>query len=231
MVTVNDYFAQCDAEWMSCLHRFLGLSVGLIQVIKNPLCLIMNLTLSYVFLHSKIYCRGHLVQVDTQEPQGYNDDDKELLKSQINFEKKFGQSAIFVTSTLMFDGRVPPSSSTASLLKEAIHVISCGYEDKTEWGLELGWIYGSIKENILTRFKMKCRDWRSIYCMPKRPAFKGFGQIVRLCTGVLHGQRKLSNLQASRVDVGQVTLTTRRYLLGRNGERQVAMLRVSVFRR
>ncbi|KAJ0545092.1 putative oleoyl-[acyl-carrier-protein] hydrolase [Helianthus annuus] len=50
---------------MGCVHRFLGLSVGLIQVIKNPLCLIMNLTLSYVFLHSKIYCRGHLVQVDT----------------------------------------------------------------------------------------------------------------------------------------------------------------------
>ncbi|KAJ0872937.1 putative protein translocase subunit SecA, SecA DEAD-like, SecA motor DEAD [Helianthus annuus] len=65
VVTVNDYFAQCDAEWMGCVHRFLGLSVGLIQVIKNPLCLIMSLTLSYVFLHSKIYCRGDLVQVDT----------------------------------------------------------------------------------------------------------------------------------------------------------------------
>lgn len=54
--------------------------------------------------------------------------------SQINFEKKFGQSAIFVTSTLMVEGGVPPSSSPAALLKEAIHVISCGYEDKTEWG-------------------------------------------------------------------------------------------------
>lgn len=57
--------------------------------------------------------------------------------SQMNFEKKFGQSAIFVTSTLMIEGGVPPSSSPASLLKEAIHVISCGYEDKTEWGLEV----------------------------------------------------------------------------------------------
>ncbi|MFS8028077.1 putative NADPH--hemoprotein reductase [Helianthus anomalus] len=33
------------------------------------------------------------------------------------------------------------------------------------------------------------------------------------------------------VGVGQVTFTTRRYLSGRNGERQVAMLRVSAFRR
>lgn len=65
------------------------------------------------------------------------DDDKELLMSQMNFEKKFGQSAIFVTSTLMEQGGVPPSSSPASLLKEAIHVISCGYEDKTEWGSEV----------------------------------------------------------------------------------------------
>lgn len=65
------------------------------------------------------------------------DDDKELLMSQMNFEKRFGQSAIFVTSTLMIEGGVPPSTSPAGLLKEAIHVISCGYEDKTEWGLEV----------------------------------------------------------------------------------------------
>ncbi|PIN08235.1 Cellulose synthase (UDP-forming) [Handroanthus impetiginosus] len=108
--------------------------------------------------------------------QGF-DDDKELIKSQMNFEKKFGQSPIFVTSTLMTEGGVPPSSSPAALLKEAIHVISCGYEDKTEWGTELGWIYGSITEDILTGFKMHCRGWRSIYCMPKRAAFKGSAPI------------------------------------------------------
>lgn len=37
VVTVNDYLAQRDAEWMGRVHRFLGLSVGLIQVIS--LCL------------------------------------------------------------------------------------------------------------------------------------------------------------------------------------------------
>ena len=30
------------------------------------------------------------------------------------------------------------SASAANLLKEAIHVISCGYEEKTEWGKEVG---------------------------------------------------------------------------------------------
>ncbi|KAK4783042.1 hypothetical protein SAY86_007416 [Trapa natans] len=114
--------------------------------------------------------------VEAADLQG-TDDDKELLMSEMNFEKKFGQSAIFVTSMLMEEGGVPPSSSPAALLKEAIHVISCGYEDKTEWGLELGWIYGSITEDILTGFKMHCRGWRSIYCMPKLAAFKGSAPI------------------------------------------------------
>jgi len=31
VVTVNDYLAQRDAEWMGRVHRFLGLTVGLIQ--------------------------------------------------------------------------------------------------------------------------------------------------------------------------------------------------------
>lgn len=43
--------------------------------------------------------------------------------------------------------------------------------------LQLGWIYGSITEDILTGFKMHCRGWRSIYCMPKLAAFKGSAPI------------------------------------------------------
>lgn len=42
---------------------------------------------------------------------------------------------------------------------------------------QIGWIYGSITEDILTGFKMHCRGWRSIYCMPLRPAFKGSAPI------------------------------------------------------
>ncbi|CAI9771412.1 unnamed protein product [Fraxinus pennsylvanica] len=101
------------------------------------------------------------------------DSEKSSLMPQIQFEKKFGQSSVFIASTLLEDGGVPPGTTSASLLKEAIHVISCGYEDKTEWGKEVGWIYGSVTEDILTGFKMHCHGWRSVYCIPKRPAFKG----------------------------------------------------------
>ncbi|KAK9291279.1 hypothetical protein L1049_009468 [Liquidambar formosana] len=105
------------------------------------------------------------------------DDEKSLLTSQTSLEKRFGQSAVFVASTLMEHGGVPESATPENLLKEAIHVISCGYEDRTDWGSEIGWIYGSVTENILTGFKMHARGWRSIYCMPHLPAFKGSAPI------------------------------------------------------
>ena len=37
VVTVNDYLACRDAEWTGQVHRFLGLSVGLIQQNMTPL--------------------------------------------------------------------------------------------------------------------------------------------------------------------------------------------------
>lgn len=65
------------------------------------------------------------------------DNEKSALMPQVKFEKKFGQSPVFIASTLMEEGGMPHGVSEASLLKEAIHVISCGYEDKTEWGKEV----------------------------------------------------------------------------------------------
>lgn len=57
--------------------------------------------------------------------------------SQKSLEKRFGQSPVFIAATFMEQGGIPPTTNPASLLKEAIHVISCGYEDKTEWGKEV----------------------------------------------------------------------------------------------
>ncbi|CAL5331917.1 unnamed protein product [Camellia sinensis] len=99
------------------------------------------------------------------------------LTSENKLEKKFGQSPVFVASILPENSGKLKVASPATLLKEAIHVISCSYEDKTEWGKEVGWIYGSVTEDILTGFKMHCHGWRSIYCIPARPAFKGSAPI------------------------------------------------------
>ncbi|XP_071696081.1 cellulose synthase A catalytic subunit 1 [UDP-forming]-like [Rutidosis leptorrhynchoides] len=108
--------------------------------------------------------------------EGY-DEEKSLIMSQRSLEKRFGQSSVFISATFMEMGGIPPTTNPATLLKEAIHVISCGYEDKSEWGKEIGWIYGSVTEDILTGFKMHARGWISIYCMPPRPAFKGSAPI------------------------------------------------------
>jgi len=112
-----------------------------------------------------------------REIDNYDEYERSMLISQMSFEKSFGQSSVFIESTLMENGGVPESVNPATLIKEAIHVISCGYEEKTEWGKEIGWIYGSVTEDILTGFKMHARGWQSIYCMPPRPCFKGSAPI------------------------------------------------------
>ncbi|KAK3008133.1 hypothetical protein RJ639_014245 [Escallonia herrerae] len=77
-------------------------------------------------------------------------------------------------------------------LAEAITVISCFYEDKTDWGKRVGWIYGSITEDVVTGYRMHNRGWRSIYCVTKRDAFRGTApinltdrlvQVLRWATG------------------------------------------------
>lgn len=66
---------------------------------------------------------------------------EEAVKSpeaaQLKLEKKFGQSPVFIASAGMENGGLASEASPASLLREAIQVISCGYEDKTEWGKEV----------------------------------------------------------------------------------------------
>lgn len=60
-----------------------------------------------------------------------------MLISQMSFEKTFGLSSVFIESTLMENGGVPDSVNPSTLIKEAIHVIGCGYEEKTAWGKEV----------------------------------------------------------------------------------------------
>lgn len=100
------------------------------------------------------------------------DDEKSLLMSQMSLEKRFGQSAAFVASTLMEYGGVPQSATPESLLKEAIHVISCGYEDKSDWGTEVIKLWHSCSALHATSLPVqiiqcnrKCRDikWSFLY--------------------------------------------------------------------
>uniref|UniRef100_I1NBA2 Cellulose synthase-like protein D5 n=1 Tax=Glycine max TaxID=3847 RepID=I1NBA2_SOYBN len=87
---------------------------------------------------------------------------------------------------------VPREPLDAATVAEAISVISCFYEDKTEWGKRVGWIYGSVTEDVVTGYRMHNRGWRSVYCVTKRDAFRGTApinltdrlhQVLRWATG------------------------------------------------
>ncbi|ONK56994.1 uncharacterized protein A4U43_C10F15450 [Asparagus officinalis] len=57
-------------------------------------------------------------------------------------------------------------------------VEGAGFDDEKSLLMsQIGWIYDSVTEDILTGYKMHARGWRSIYCMPHPPAFKGSAPI------------------------------------------------------
>ncbi|KAL5861939.1 hypothetical protein ACOSQ4_003235 [Xanthoceras sorbifolium] len=87
---------------------------------------------------------------------------------------------------------LPREPLVPSTVGEAINVISCWYEDKTEWGHDVGWIYGSVTEDVVTGYRMHERGWRSVYCATEREAFRGSApinltdrlhQVLRWATG------------------------------------------------
>lgn len=157
--------------------------------------------------------RRHKVASATEESRalrmGDTEEDEMNLSS---FPKKFGNSSFLVDSIPVaeYQGRPladhpsvkhgrPPGALTihrdlldASTVAEAISVISCWYEDKTEWGTRVGWIYGSVTEDVVTGYRMHNRGWKSIYCVTKRDAFRGTApinltdrlhQVLRWATG------------------------------------------------
>uniref|UniRef100_A0A2N9I634 Cellulose synthase-like protein D4 n=1 Tax=Fagus sylvatica TaxID=28930 RepID=A0A2N9I634_FAGSY len=88
--------------------------------------------------------------------------------------------------------RVPRDPLDPAAVAESVSVISCWYEDKTEWGDRVGWIYGSVTEDVVTGYRMHNRGWHSVYCITKRDAFRGSApinltdrlhQVLRWATG------------------------------------------------
>ncbi|GLT91271.1 hypothetical protein SLE2022_091670 [Rubroshorea leprosula] len=147
-------------------------------------------------------------EADSEENMLRNDDEMNLFL----VPKKFGNSSLLVESIQeaaiqgrpladhpsIKNGRQPGALTNPrkpldpTIVGEAISVISCWYEDKSEWGQSVGWIYGSVTEDVVTGYRMHERGWRSIYCVTKRDAFRGTApinltdrlhQVLRWATG------------------------------------------------
>uniref|UniRef100_A0A0D9WRU6 Uncharacterized protein n=1 Tax=Leersia perrieri TaxID=77586 RepID=A0A0D9WRU6_9ORYZ len=112
---------------------------------------------------------------------------RRLRAYRASLERHFGQSPAFIASAFEDQGRrrgdggeqdAAVAGTGSLLLKEAIHVVSCAYEQSTRWGKDIGWMYvggdGDGGNGVATGFRMHARGWSSAYCSPTRPAFRSF---------------------------------------------------------
>lgn len=76
----------------------------------------------------------------------------------MKLEKKFGQSPIFIASALSEDGGIVDSAGSTSLLSEAIHVIGCGFEEKTDWGKEVNCLLSTFSPIYLSNSRKRCQN-------------------------------------------------------------------------
>ncbi|KAJ8527641.1 hypothetical protein K7X08_015092 [Anisodus acutangulus] len=68
---------------------------------------------------------------------------------------------------------------TVEELEEASKVVAnCSYEEGTQWGKQMGLMYGFPVEDIITGLTIQCRGWKSMYYNPSKPAFLGVAPTI-----------------------------------------------------
>ncbi|PNT68812.1 hypothetical protein BRADI_3g45515v3 [Brachypodium distachyon] len=109
-------------------------------------------------------------------PRWQPDDDSKALQQ--HSPNIFGTSAAFVNSLPMAADQ-ERSVATPVTLDEAelSDVMTCAYEDSTEWGNGVGWVYNIATEDVVTGFRLHRAGWRSMYCAMEPDAFRGTAPI------------------------------------------------------
>uniref|UniRef100_J3MFJ7 Uncharacterized protein n=1 Tax=Oryza brachyantha TaxID=4533 RepID=J3MFJ7_ORYBR len=98
--------------------------------------------------------RSAVPLLDSEEDSDEQDEEAERRRRRLRayraaLERHFGQSPAFIASAFEEHGRrgcgggggSQDAAVAGALLKEAIHVVSCAYEERTRWGKAFGWIY------------------------------------------------------------------------------------------
>ncbi|KAK7299922.1 hypothetical protein RJT34_10751 [Clitoria ternatea] len=81
----------------------------------------------------------------------------------------------------------PNDNRTVHELNEASKALAtCTYEQGTQWGKEMGLVYGIPVEDIATGLVISCRGWKSIYYNPERKAFVGVAPTTLDVVSVQH---------------------------------------------
>ncbi|XP_028762335.1 cellulose synthase-like protein G2 [Neltuma alba] len=93
----------------------------------------------------------------------------------VQLQQQFGSSNEFIKSLSKNYTPHLVSVTTAheSLQQDIKLLASCNYETSTKWGQEVGFLYASVVEDVVTGFFMNCSGWRSVFCNPPKPQFTG----------------------------------------------------------
>ncbi|CAD6255029.1 unnamed protein product [Miscanthus lutarioriparius] len=105
-------------------------------------------------------------------------------ESKVNDDKgkQYGRSTLFI-NTILDGAKKERRSITPVFLDEEIvtselaSLMTCAYEDGTQWGRDAGWVYNIATEDVVTGFRMHRQGWRSIYCSVEPAAFHGTAPI------------------------------------------------------
>ncbi|KAL8228303.1 hypothetical protein R6Q57_015887 [Mikania cordata] len=76
--------------------------------------------------------------------------------------------------------------STSVLQKRCKSLASCTCEKDTQWGKEMGLLYGFPTEDVVTGLAMQSRGWKSVYLNPKKKGFVGIAPVTLLDVLVQH---------------------------------------------
>ncbi|KAG5114522.1 hypothetical protein JHK82_037791 [Glycine max] len=108
-------------------------------------------------------------------PDEIESERKGKLEEKILIEK-FGSSKEFIKSSAQALGGSAFSANditTFNFIEAATQVSNCEYEYDTCWGKQMGWLYGSISEDVPTGLNIQRKGWRSECCTPDPIAFTG----------------------------------------------------------
>ncbi|OVA03409.1 Cellulose synthase [Macleaya cordata] len=118
---------------------------------------------------------------------------EEILQSRFGYSKNFVKSAAHILSGTNENSARGRSDLSGSIDATA-QVADCSYESNTDWGTNVGWVYGSTTEDVLTGLRIHSKGWASVYCTPDPLSFLGCAptsgpgcvtQMKRWSTGLL----------------------------------------------
>ncbi|VAH14763.1 unnamed protein product [Triticum turgidum subsp. durum] len=123
-------------------------------------------------------CMFRRVALYSADPPRWRPDDAKEAKASRYRPNMFGKSTSFINSVpaAANQERSVPSPATVGEA-ELADAMTCAYEDGTEWGNDVGWVYNIATEDVVTGFRLHRTGWRSTYCAMEPDAFRGTAPI------------------------------------------------------